>query len=83
MYEEALRRMDATPETTVMVGDRLDTDIAGAARAGLTTVLTLSGITTAKDVRASSIKPDLVCQDIADLIRQWEDILSEDAPARG
>jgi len=77
MYREALQRMDATPETTAMIGDRIDTDIAGAAAVGLTTVLTLSGIATEKEARASSIKPDLVCQDINALIVQWEDALSD------
>jgi 4-nitrophenyl phosphatase len=73
MYREALRRMDATPETTAMIGDRLDTDIAGAARAGLTTVLTLSGIASEEDMAASSIRPDLVCADIEDLVARWRE----------
>lgn len=77
IYQEALRRMDAAPETTAMVGDRLDTDIAGAAKVGLTTVLTLSGISTAEDVARSRITPDLVCEDIESLAAQWEEVLAE------
>jgi 4-nitrophenyl phosphatase len=77
MYEEALRRMEATPETTAMIGDRIDTDIAGAANVGLTTVLTLSGITQPEDLGTSSIKPDLVCKDITSLIPLWKEVLSE------
>jgi 4-nitrophenyl phosphatase len=72
MYEEALRRMDATPETTAMIGDRLDTDIAGASRAGLSTVLVLSGIATEEDIVTSSIRPDLVCADIQELLTGWK-----------
>ena len=68
MYEEAMRRMEACPETTAIIGDRLDTDIAGGVRAGLTTILVLSGITTEADLAASLIKPDLVCADVRDLI---------------
>jgi 4-nitrophenyl phosphatase len=75
MYREALRRMDATAETTAMIGDRLDTDIAGAARAGLTTVLTLSGIATEEDLAAASIRPDLVCTDIRELTASWKEQL--------
>jgi 4-nitrophenyl phosphatase len=75
MYREALRRMDATAETTAMIGDRLDTDIAGAARAGLTTVLTLSGIATEEDLAAASIRPDLVCADIRELTASWKEQL--------
>jgi 4-nitrophenyl phosphatase len=74
MYEEALRRMNATPETTAMIGDRLDTDIAGASRADLTTVLVLSGISTEEDVAASSVRPDLVCADTEELVRRWKGI---------
>jgi 4-nitrophenyl phosphatase len=73
MYGEALRRMDAAPETCAMIGDRLDTDIAGAARAGLTTVLTLSGIATEEDLVTSSIQPDLVCRDIQELTTLWQE----------
>jgi 4-nitrophenyl phosphatase len=67
MIEEALRRMDARPETTAIIGDRLDTDIAGGARAGLTTVLVLSGITSKADLAASPVKADLVYADIVEL----------------
>jgi 4-nitrophenyl phosphatase len=73
MYREALRRMEASPETSAMIGDRLDTDISGAARAGLTTVLTLSGITREQDVAASSIRPDLVVANIQELTRRWKE----------
>lgn len=77
MYEEALRRMDGTPETTAMIGDRLDTDITGAARVGLTTVLTLSGIATEADLEISSVEPDLICDDIEALTDKWRHSISE------
>ncbi len=77
MYEEALHRMGARPETTAVIGDRLDTDIAGGVRAGLTTVLLLSGISTQADLAASPIKPDLVCADIGELTVIWERALPE------
>jgi 4-nitrophenyl phosphatase len=71
MYEEALRRMGARSDTTAVLGDRLSTDIVGGVRAGLTTVLVLSGITTEADLAASPVKPDLVCADIEDLVHKW------------
>lgn len=67
MYEEAMRRMDAHPGTTAVIGDRLNTDIAGGARAGLSTILVLSGISTEADLTASPFKPDLVYTDINSL----------------
>ena len=71
LYREAMQRLGARPETTAVVGDRLDTDINGGVRAGLTTILVLSGIATAADLATSLVKPDLVCADIGDLTRMW------------
>ncbi len=53
----------------VMVGDRLYTDIALGDTAGVRTVLVLSGETRREDLENNSFKPDLVCQNLADLIR--------------
>ncbi|MBN1976517.1 MAG: HAD-IIA family hydrolase [Anaerolineae bacterium] len=72
MYEQAMRRMGARPESTAVIGDRLDTDLAGGVRLGLTTVLVLSGIATEADVAAASTRPDVVCADIGELVRVWE-----------
>ena len=71
MYEEAMRRMGARPETTAVIGDRLDTDIAGGVGLGLTTILVLSGITTEATLTNSPIKPDLVYEDIRALTQEW------------
>jgi 4-nitrophenyl phosphatase len=71
MYEEAMRRMGARPETTAVVGDRLDTDIIGGLRAGITTVLVLSGLTSEAGLAASPVKPDLVCADVRELAQVW------------
>ena len=72
MYEQAMRRMDARPESTAVIGDRLDTDLAGGVRLGLTTVLVLSGIATEADVAVALTKPDVMCADIGELVRVWE-----------
>jgi 4-nitrophenyl phosphatase len=74
MYEEAMRRMDARPETTAVIGDRLDTDIPGGVRLGLTTALVLSGIASEADLAASPFKPDVVAADIGALTRLWDTV---------
>ncbi len=58
MFDEALRRLKAKPEETAMIGDRLNTDIAGGQQAGLRTILLLSGIAKEEDLSNSSIRPD-------------------------
>jgi len=50
MYQLALSRSGSTPEETLMLGDRLDTDIQGAQRLGIRTGLVLTGISTLQDV---------------------------------
>lgn len=57
------------PGDMVMVGDRLYTDIALGKTAGVQTVLVLSGETGREDLENTSYKPDLVCQNLADMIR--------------
>lgn len=67
MFQEALRLLGNKPKTTVVVGDRLSTDIAGGRAAGMKTVLLLSGITREKEVNSSSIQPACVMNDINEL----------------
>ena len=44
MFRIALKKGECRPEEAVMVGDQLDTDILGAERAGIDSVLVLTGI---------------------------------------
>ena len=45
MMRSALNRIDAHSETTVMIGDRMDTDVISGLEAGLRTILVLTGST--------------------------------------
>lgn len=64
MFDEARQRMGATIEHTIMVGDRLTTDIAGGQAADLKTVMLLSGISQRADLVGSAVQPDFIFDDI-------------------
>jgi NagD protein len=60
MFEEALRRLGVGKNEAIMVGDRLDTDIAGAKRFGIPAVLVLSGATNREEAARGRPQPDRV-----------------------
>ncbi len=64
LMDEAQRSADA--ERPLVVGDRLDTDIAGAVNAGLDSLLVLSGVSTAQDLldAPDTMRPTYVGHDI-------------------
>ena len=61
----AMEKWGYTKDQTVMVGDRLYTDIASGVNAGIDTVFVLSGEGTMKDLAESDVKPTYVMDDIA------------------
>lgn len=70
ILEVALAALRVAPSDAVMVGDRLETDIAMGVRAGLATVLVLSGITGREDPRIAEVAPTLVLPSVRDLMEQ-------------
>jgi HAD superfamily hydrolase (TIGR01457 family) len=61
LFEHGLARLGGLHAAEVaMVGDRLDTDMVGGRRAGLRTILALSGVTTPQQLAASGLRPDAV-----------------------
>jgi 4-nitrophenyl phosphatase len=68
MLETAMMRMGVRPEETVMLGDRLDTDILAGERAGMPTVLVLTGVSTREDLASAEALPDVVVSDLPSLL---------------
>lgn len=71
MFEVAMLRMGTTPQETVMIGDRLETDILGAQRAGLKAALVLTGTTSAQLASTSEIQADGVFASLAEIFNTW------------
>jgi NagD protein len=65
MMREALRAIDAHSETTVMIGDRMDTDVVAGIEAGLETILVLSGITTREEAGRFPYRPSRIVDSVA------------------
>lgn len=72
MFEAALRFLGTLPAQTLMIGDRLSTDIQGAQQVGLRTALVLTGVTTHEELVASSMQPDVVYDDLRALVAAFD-----------
>ena len=68
MFKLALAKAGVATKDAVMVGDQIETDIVGAKKIGMHTVLTLSGVDTMQSVKSAKVKPDLVLNNVDDLI---------------
>jgi NagD protein len=68
MLRSALNKIEAHSENTVLVGDRMDTDVVAGIEAGLETILVLSGSTRLVDLDRFPWRPTRVLESIADAI---------------
>ncbi len=70
IFELALSKAEVNPEDTIVIGDRLDTDIRGARNMGLCSALVLTGvINNPKQVEDSCFKPDFIIKSLADVFK--------------
>jgi glycerol-1-phosphatase len=79
IFEAARRR--AGSDRPLVVGDRLDTDIEGAAAVGLPSLLVLTGISRGEDVAAADARPTYVGDDLRALFCDPEPRLDDGASA--
>ena len=68
MIHIALKRLKVGAEETLVIGDRLETDIAAGQAAGCTTAVVLSGVATKKQVGDWIPKPDLIADNLGLLL---------------
>ncbi len=68
MAAEVRARLGVRPTEAAMVGDRILTDVAMSRTLRMTSVLVLSGATTASEVAGSDVRPDYVIDGLGDLL---------------
>lgn len=69
LFEFSLENLGTAPEHTLVVGDRLETDILGGQTVYCKTALVLSGVATAAEGNSWKPKIDLIIPELADLVR--------------
>ena len=74
MPQLAMLRTGVTPDETVVVGDRIYTDIECGLRAGAHTVLVFSGETTHADYEAAERKPETTMEDGSELLAMLKEL---------
>ncbi len=70
MFDLALKRAGCLPDEAIMIGDRLETDIAGAQNIGMRTGLVLSGVTDKFTGEVWNPPPDLIANDALKIIER-------------
>jgi NagD protein len=67
MMRTALRTLNAHSENSVMIGDRMDTDVVAGIESGLRTLLVLTGVTTHEQVKRFPYRPTWIRESIAEV----------------
>ncbi len=65
MMRRALNALGTHSEETIMVGDRMDTDVIAGMEAGMETILVLSGVTRLEEVEKYPYRPTRVLESVA------------------
>jgi 4-nitrophenyl phosphatase len=64
MYQQAMALLGCDPAETAAIGDRLETDILGAVRANIRSIMVLSGVSSEKELEGLDYFPTWVMPDI-------------------
>lgn len=76
MYRQAMKLLGSDPAETIAIGDRLETDILGAVRTGIRSLMVLTGISSEDDLHGCDYQPTWLMPDIiavAEALRRQTD----------
>jgi NagD protein len=68
MMRNALKKIKCTREESIIIGDRMDTDIIAGIESEIDTCLVLSGITTMEMMETFAYQPHIVLDGVADIV---------------
>lgn len=68
MMRSALNYLGVHSKDTIMIGDRMDTDVVAGLMSGLGTILVLSGLTRREDVRLFPYQPTRIAESVAEIV---------------
>jgi 4-nitrophenyl phosphatase len=67
IYQQALALLGIAPDQTIAIGDRLETDILGAVRTGIRSLMVLTGVSSEEDFKTEDYRPTWVMADIREV----------------
>lgn len=71
IMRHSLKRLGCRREETVIVGDRMDTDVVAGIESEIETVLVLSGITKREDLGRFAYRPHHVVEGVGEIVGEW------------
>jgi 4-nitrophenyl phosphatase len=70
IFHNAMQFLGEDPQDVLVVGDRLETDIAGGQAAGCKTAVTLTGVSTLEQASKWTPTPEFIVEDLASLVER-------------
>lgn len=67
MMRTALHMLDTHSGESVMIGDRMDTDVIAGIESGMTSVLVLSGVSTRENIKTFPYRPNYILNGVGDI----------------
>lgn len=67
MMRQAIKRLGCRREESVIIGDRMDTDIVAGVESEIDTVLVLSGVTSRDDLHSFAYRPRMILDGVGDI----------------
>ena len=69
MMRRAVKRLNVMSRNTVIIGDRMDTDIVAGIESEVDTVLVLSGVTSPQDIDTFAYRPTFIMKGLDEVVQ--------------